>query len=126
MMGLREQWLIVLGLVSLHRIHGELFVKGCRELNYCWGHGQCVSRGVGAPATSCSCFDGWGSPRDLEYALSPKMDCSERVCAHGPGELLAERSYPQGAKLQTLKPLSHRTLFLRHILLRAVLQRGGT
>ena len=82
-----KQCMVALGLAAalLRGAHGELIVKGCRQLSYCHGHGMCVSRGKGAPVTSCSCFDGWGSVRDLEYALGPSADCSQRVCPHGPG-----------------------------------------
>ena len=65
----------------------ELFVKGCRELNYCNGHGMCVSRGIGAPATSCQCFDGWGSKNDI--AASSVPDCSKRICPRGAGKFSA-------------------------------------
>jgi hypothetical protein len=69
----------------------KLVVKGCRELNYCWGHGMCVSRGIGSPVTSCQCFDGWGS--SLDIAESPAPDCSKRVCPHGPawGDLMVAK-----------------------------------
>ena len=73
-------------LVALYvaAVCAELVVKGCRELNYCSGHGMCISRGIGAPATSCACFDGYGGPSDI--ALAPAPDCSKRVCPRGEGE----------------------------------------
>ena len=74
--------LFLLAATTVKAIDSSTTVRGCRELNYCSGHGMCVARGIGAPVSSCQCFDGFGSPRDI--ATSPAPDCSRRVCPAGP------------------------------------------
>ena len=83
--------------IAVLGIESSTSVKGCRELNYCSGHGLCVARGIGAPATSCQCFDGFGSPRDV--ATAPAPDCSKRICPAGPawGDLAVAR--PQNSSI---------------------------
>jgi hypothetical protein len=68
--------------VKLESVESSTSVRGCRELNFCSGHGLCVARGIGASVSSCQCFDGFGSKRDI--ATAPALDCSRRICPAGP------------------------------------------
>eukprot|EP00605_Chrysophyceae_sp_TOSAG23-4_P001464 GSChrysophyteH1.ASY1.ANO1.1600.1 assembled CDS len=53
----------------------------CADLNYCSGNGNCNSRN-----STCECYDGYGSPRDLILALADNFapDCSSKRCPTGP------------------------------------------
>jgi len=70
-------WLWVCGaeaVVEIRRI-------GCATLNYCNGHGRCVSATEGSPSESCACFEGWGGAADV--AIDHMLDCSQRTCPRG-------------------------------------------
>lgn len=75
--------MMLLALLLLHVAESvvETRLVGCSTLNYCHGHGRCVSSTQGSPSVTCECFDGWGSPSDV--AIDKMIDCSQRTCRAG-------------------------------------------
>ena len=46
---------------------------GCKQQNYCNGHGTCVAPSPGTPRAICECFETWGAPTD---PVQPSNDCT--------------------------------------------------
>lgn len=68
-----------LGLVALSAVEGVVRRRlGCKQQNFCNGHGTCVVNTTAGH--SCACFDTWGSAAD---PVQPSADCSLRVCPSG-------------------------------------------
>lgn len=60
----------------------ETRLIGCSSLNYCNGHGRCVSATRGSPSVTCDCFEGWGSSAK-DVSIDKMFDCSQRTCRGG-------------------------------------------
>mmetsp|Transcript_87372 Transcript_87372/g.247971 ORF Transcript_87372/g.247971 Transcript_87372/m.247971 type:complete len:233 (+) Transcript_87372:89-787(+) len=66
---------------------------GCKQQNYCNGHGTCVAPSRGTPRAICECFETWGAPTD---PVQPSNDCTLRTCPLGPAVADVPKSNQKG------------------------------
>ena len=73
----------------------------CKEVNYCNGNGYCDYC-----SSKCVCYDGFGSTKDREYAVSNDFlpDCTSKTCPIGTSVGSRPKFMKQGTHSLTLPP----------------------
>lgn len=82
---------VVAALVADSVDGGASAVIGCKEQNFCSGHGTCTASTT--TGKSCACYDSWGSASD---PVQPSPDCSLRTCPTGTAHAALPTSNTRG------------------------------